>query len=63
MPQSGPDADEIVVDRVKAFRFAERNGTFDGIHAEMNTPRFMRSCRAIRRTSHRDHEETLTCTY
>lgn len=37
MPQSGPYADEIVVDRVKAFRFAERNGTFDGIHAEMNT--------------------------
>lgn len=34
--QTEPDADEIIVERVKGFRFAERNGTFDDIHAELN---------------------------
>ena len=31
-----PDSDEIVVDRVKSFRFAERNGTFDKAFTEFN---------------------------
>jgi uncharacterized oxidoreductase len=35
--QTQPDADEIVVERAKGFRFAERNGTFDEIHAAVNT--------------------------
>lgn len=38
--QTQPDADEIVVERAKGFRFAERNGTFDEIHAAMNTKVF-----------------------
>jgi uncharacterized oxidoreductase len=35
--QAQPNAGEIVVERAKGFRFAERNGTFDEIHAAMNT--------------------------
>jgi uncharacterized oxidoreductase len=35
--QTNPDADEIVVERVKGFRFAERNGKFDEIYAAVNT--------------------------
>jgi uncharacterized oxidoreductase len=35
--QTQPDADEIVVERVKGFRFAERNGVFDDIYAKVNT--------------------------
>ena len=38
--QTQPDADEIVVERAKGFRFAERNGTFDEIHASLNTKVF-----------------------
>ena len=34
--QTHPDADEIVVERVKGFRFAERNGKFDEIFASVN---------------------------
>ncbi|MCV7099035.1 SDR family oxidoreductase [Mycobacterium palustre] len=32
-----PDADEIVVERAKGFRFAERSGKFDEIHTSLNT--------------------------
>lgn len=35
--QTQPDADEIVVERVKPFRFAERNGDFDAIVTALNT--------------------------
>lgn len=34
--QTQPQADEIVVERVKAFRFAERDGTFDDIYPGFN---------------------------
>jgi uncharacterized oxidoreductase len=34
--QSQPDADEIVVERVKAFRFAERDGTYHDIYPAFN---------------------------
>lgn len=34
--QANPQADEIVVERVKAFRFAERDGTYDDIYARFN---------------------------
>jgi uncharacterized oxidoreductase len=38
--QTQPDADEIIVERVKGFRFAERSGKFDEIHAELNNKVF-----------------------
>lgn len=34
--QAQPQADEIVVERVKAFRFAERDGTYDDIYPRFN---------------------------
>jgi uncharacterized oxidoreductase len=34
--QTQPEADEIVVERVKAFRFAERNGVYDDIYPALN---------------------------
>jgi uncharacterized oxidoreductase len=34
--QSQPQADEIVVERVKAFRFAERDGAYDDIYPTFN---------------------------
>ena len=34
--QSQPEADEIVVERVKAFRFAERDGTYHDIYPAFN---------------------------
>ncbi len=34
--QSRPEADEIVVERVKAFRFAERDGKYDDIYPAFN---------------------------
>lgn len=34
--QANPQADEIVVERVKAFRYAERDGTFDDIYPRFN---------------------------
>ncbi len=34
--QTQPDADEIIVDRVKGFRFAERDGTYDDIYPRFN---------------------------
>jgi uncharacterized oxidoreductase len=34
--QTQPQADEIVVERVKSFRFAERDGTFDDIYPRFN---------------------------
>jgi uncharacterized oxidoreductase len=34
--QSRPEADEIIVERVKGFRFAERQGTYDDIYATFN---------------------------
>lgn len=34
--QTQPLADEIVVERVKAFRFAERDGTYDDIYPAFN---------------------------
>ena len=34
--QTHPHADEIVVDRVKGFRFAERDGTYDDIYPRFN---------------------------
>ncbi|MDM3975578.1 SDR family NAD(P)-dependent oxidoreductase [Mycobacterium marseillense] len=34
--QAHPQADEIVVERVKAFRFAERDGTYDDIYPRFN---------------------------
>jgi uncharacterized oxidoreductase len=34
--QSQPDADEIVVDRAKPFRFAERDGKYDEIYPTFN---------------------------
>ncbi|GBG37789.1 SDR family oxidoreductase [Mycobacterium montefiorense] len=34
--QSQPDADEIVVERVKAFRYAERDGTYHDIYPAFN---------------------------
>ncbi|GLE53092.1 SDR family oxidoreductase [Mycobacterium montefiorense] len=34
--QSRPDADEIVVERVKAFRYAERDGTYHDIYPAFN---------------------------
>jgi uncharacterized oxidoreductase len=34
--QNQPDADEIIVERVRAFRFAERDGSFDDIYAGFN---------------------------
>jgi uncharacterized oxidoreductase len=38
--QTQPDADEIIVERVKGFRFAERSGKFDEIHAGLNNKVF-----------------------
>jgi uncharacterized oxidoreductase len=34
--QTQPDAKEIVVERVKMFRFAERDGTYDEIYPRFN---------------------------
>jgi uncharacterized oxidoreductase len=34
--QTQPQADEIVVERVKAFRFAERDGVYDDIYSAFN---------------------------
>ena len=34
--QTQPQADEIIVERVKGFRFAERDGTFDKIYPAFN---------------------------
>jgi uncharacterized oxidoreductase len=34
--QTKPDADEIVVERAKGFRFAERDGAFDEIYPVFN---------------------------
>jgi uncharacterized oxidoreductase len=34
--QTQPEADEIVVERVKGFRFAERDGTYDDIYPAFN---------------------------
>jgi uncharacterized oxidoreductase len=34
--QSTPDAEEIVVEAAKAFRFAERNGSFDEVYPILN---------------------------
>ncbi|MGA8544357.1 MAG: SDR family NAD(P)-dependent oxidoreductase [Mycobacterium sp.] len=34
--QTQPQADEIIVERVKGFRFAERDGTFDEIYPAFN---------------------------
>lgn len=34
--QTQPQADEIVVERAKAFRFAERDGTYDDIYPRFN---------------------------
>jgi uncharacterized oxidoreductase len=34
--QTQPQADEIVVERVKAFRFAERDGVYDDIYPAFN---------------------------
>ncbi|MGB6206639.1 SDR family oxidoreductase [Mycobacterium sp.] len=34
--QTQPQADEIIVDRVKGFRFAERDGTYDDIYPAFN---------------------------
>jgi uncharacterized oxidoreductase len=34
--QTAPDAEEIVVEAAKAFRFAERNGSFDEIYPVLN---------------------------
>jgi uncharacterized oxidoreductase len=34
--QTQPDADEILVERVKGFRFAERDGTYDDIYLAFN---------------------------
>jgi uncharacterized oxidoreductase len=34
--QTTPDAEEIVVEAAKAFRFAERNGSFDEIYPVLN---------------------------
>jgi uncharacterized oxidoreductase len=34
--QTQPQADEIVVERVKSFRFAERDGTYDDIYPGFN---------------------------
>src|SRR6202012_189607 len=34
--QTQPRADEIVVERVKAFRFAERDGTYEDIYPAFN---------------------------
>lgn len=34
--QTQPDADEIVVERVKGFRFAERDGGYDDIYPAFN---------------------------
>jgi uncharacterized oxidoreductase len=34
--QTQPEADEIVVERVKGFRFAERDGTYDDIYPGFN---------------------------
>ena len=34
--QTQPEADEIVVERVKGFRFAERDGAFDDIYPAFN---------------------------
>jgi uncharacterized oxidoreductase len=34
--QTKPEADEIVVERAKGFRFAERDGAFDEIYPVFN---------------------------
>jgi uncharacterized oxidoreductase len=34
--QTAPDAEEIVVEAAKAFRFAERNGSFDEVYPILN---------------------------
>jgi uncharacterized oxidoreductase len=34
--QSQPEADEIIVDRVKGFRFAERDGRYDDVYPAFN---------------------------
>ncbi|HUB53858.1 MAG TPA: SDR family NAD(P)-dependent oxidoreductase, partial [Mycobacterium sp.] len=34
--QSQPDADEIIVDRVKGFRFAERDGRYEEVYPAFN---------------------------
>ena len=34
--QTQPQADEIIVERVKGFRFAERDGTYDDIYPRFN---------------------------
>jgi uncharacterized oxidoreductase len=34
--QAQPDADEVVVERVKGFRFAERDGVYDDIYPAFN---------------------------
>jgi uncharacterized oxidoreductase len=34
--QTQPQADEIVVERAKGFRFAERDGTYDNIYHGFN---------------------------
>ena len=34
--ETQPDADEIVVESAKGFRFAERNGTYDDVYPKLN---------------------------
>jgi uncharacterized oxidoreductase len=34
--QSQPEAEEIIVDRVKGFRYAERDGRFDDVYPAFN---------------------------
>jgi uncharacterized oxidoreductase len=34
--QTNPEADEIVVERAKGFRFAERDGAYDDIYPAFN---------------------------
>jgi uncharacterized oxidoreductase len=34
--ETTPDAEEIVVEAAKGFRFAERNGSFDEIYPVLN---------------------------
>jgi uncharacterized oxidoreductase len=34
--QTQPEAEEIIVDRVKGFRFAERDGRFDDVYPAFN---------------------------
>jgi uncharacterized oxidoreductase len=34
--QTQPEAEEIIVDRVKGFRYAERDGRFDDVYPAFN---------------------------